>query len=213
MARGTDSSQQWGRTSQTCSHSLMQTGFSSPTLSSTRSPFQKLMSVEVAALVIQSWFRGYLVRRTEPALKSKFRELKAQISDADYAEYARQNSDKKVKLTENIMNLLFRLDGVQDELDSLPTGSAERDVTPVEVLRSAAQNLSIDDSAEEMRHRSVNDDSEQPKWQFGTTNSTCTTELSTVLPAVNHFCDNNKHSSSLPQIVRTEPDPDKTNSY
>ncbi|CAM6104234.1 unnamed protein product [Calypogeia fissa] len=40
--------------------------------------------------------------------------------------------------------------------------------------------------AAEMRHRSVNDDSEQPKWQFGTTNSTCTTELSTVLPASYH---------------------------
>ncbi|CAM6100632.1 unnamed protein product [Calypogeia fissa] len=172
------------------------------------------MSVEVAALIIQSWFRGYLVRRTEPALKSKFRELKAQISDADYAEYGRQTSNEKVKLTESILNqILFRLDGIQDELDSLPTSSAERDVTPVEVLRSTAQNFSIDDSAEQRRHRSVNDDSEQPKWQFGTTNSTCTTELSTVLPAVNHFCDNNKHSSSLPQIIRTEPDPDKANSY
>ncbi|KAJ7527299.1 hypothetical protein O6H91_16G047500 [Diphasiastrum complanatum] len=80
-----------------------------------------MMSDNVAAALIQSHFRGYMVRRTVPlnslrlisSVMSKLRKLKAQISTDEYMDELRADSKERLKLSETIMSLLLRLDALQ----------------------------------------------------------------------------------------------------
>lgn len=80
-----------------------------------------VMSTEGAAVLIQSSFRAFQVRKTGPLpqlrliakVKSQLMELDEKASDVDFINYVRENSAARVKLTEDIMKLLLRLDAIQ----------------------------------------------------------------------------------------------------
>ncbi|CAM6100627.1 unnamed protein product [Calypogeia fissa] len=80
-----------------------------------------LMSTDRAATLLQSWYRGHLVRRTKPLVQlrriqevnSRLRELQAQISNGDCIQKSEQDPRAKVWLIESLMNLLFKLDAIQ----------------------------------------------------------------------------------------------------
>ncbi|KAJ7527296.1 hypothetical protein O6H91_16G047300 [Diphasiastrum complanatum] len=83
---------------------------------------QEMMSENAAAILIQSHFRGYMVRRTDPlnslrvisSVMSQLRKFKAQISRDEYMHKLRADPEECKKLSESIMSLLLRLDGLQN---------------------------------------------------------------------------------------------------
>ncbi|KAJ7550471.1 hypothetical protein O6H91_07G103000 [Diphasiastrum complanatum] len=80
-----------------------------------------MMKEDTAAILIQSRFRGYMVRRTAPlnclrvimSVMSQLRKLKTQIITDEYMDRLRADPKERVKLSETIMSLLLRLDALQ----------------------------------------------------------------------------------------------------
>ncbi|KAJ7556498.1 hypothetical protein O6H91_05G086000 [Diphasiastrum complanatum] len=82
---------------------------------------RKIFSPETAAVLIQSIYRGYVVRRSEPLkylreiakVRSKSKDLQAQVCKQEDFERICSNTKERLKLTEGIMALLLQLDVIQ----------------------------------------------------------------------------------------------------
>ncbi|KAH9299284.1 hypothetical protein KI387_030966 [Taxus chinensis] len=79
------------------------------------------MDDTVAAVKIQSAFRGYSVRKTKSLeslkiiarVKSSMEEMRRRISDPHCVEIMRQNEKERLKIAEGVMSLLLKLDEIQ----------------------------------------------------------------------------------------------------
>lgn len=79
------------------------------------------MDSETAAKKIQSVYRGYIVRRTQPLkhlrdiarVRPKLREMQSQLSNQEDLEKRCRDPVERLKLTEGIMGLLLQLDSIQ----------------------------------------------------------------------------------------------------
>lgn len=79
------------------------------------------LSEHAAAALIQSSFRGYLVRRSQPLqhmrkiaeIRSKLREISERISDTSYVQRMRTDMKCRLQITEGLMALLLQLDSIQ----------------------------------------------------------------------------------------------------
>ncbi|KAG6557875.1 hypothetical protein Mapa_000643 [Marchantia paleacea] len=82
---------------------------------------RRTLSEHAAAVLIQSLFRGYSVRRTQPlqhmrkisGIRSKLREITERISDTSFVQRMRTDMTARLHITEGLMALLLQLDSIQ----------------------------------------------------------------------------------------------------
>ncbi|KAL2621525.1 hypothetical protein R1flu_001730 [Riccia fluitans] len=82
---------------------------------------KRTFNEETAAILIQSAFKGYSLRRSKPLehmrrildIRSKLREIERQLSEESTVQKMITNSDVRLRVTEGIMALLLQLDGIQ----------------------------------------------------------------------------------------------------
>ncbi|OAE22689.1 hypothetical protein AXG93_2675s1230 [Marchantia polymorpha subsp. ruderalis] len=87
---------------------------------------KKRMEVVKAATTLQSRYRGYRVRRSQPlkyllmigSAKKRLQELKQQFNAWKIAVWFPTDHSERLAMTENVMNLLIKLDSIQNEVDA-----------------------------------------------------------------------------------------------
>lgn len=75
-----------------------------------------------AAIKIQSAFRGFSIRKCAPLknlkiildVKAKAEDIRRRIADRQVVESIRQNEKERLKITEEIMSLILKLDAIQE---------------------------------------------------------------------------------------------------
>jgi len=75
-----------------------------------------------AAVKIQSAFRGFSIRKGAPLknlrvildVKAKAEDIRRRIADRQVVESIRQNEKERLKITEEIMSLILKLDAIQE---------------------------------------------------------------------------------------------------
>eukprot|EP01018_Ginkgo_biloba_P012643 Gb_14940 [translate_table: standard] len=79
------------------------------------------MDENVAAVKIQALFRGFSVRKSAPLknlrvitqVRAKMKEIWQRIGDSQVVQLLRQNEKERLRITEEIMSLLLKLDAIQ----------------------------------------------------------------------------------------------------